>query len=128
MYNCSFSDHDIAIIKHDCFHHPSSPIRKRMNILWHKTLNYPHHEIARVCDVCPNTVTATLRRYQEGGIEKVRERHVYQPQSDLQQYRTVLKKHFQDHPPATLKEAAVEIEKITALKRSQSSVRLFFLP
>lgn len=127
MYHCNFSEKDKKIIRHARIYDPNPAIRKRMGILWYKVLGYPHYEIARLSEVCNTTVTATLRRYQEGGIEKIRQRNPYRPQSELQEYRAILVTHFSDHPPASLNQAATEIERLTGLKRSPSSVRTFLV-
>jgi Winged helix-turn helix len=43
----------------------------------------------------------------------------------LENHRSGLEAHFQDHPPATVKAAAAFIEKRTGLRRSLSQVRQF---
>jgi len=69
MYQCNFSEKDKKTIRHARIYDPNPAIRKRMGILWYKVLGYPHHEIALLGEVCNTTVTATIRRYREGGIE-----------------------------------------------------------
>jgi len=127
MYNCPFSEEDKKIISQARFHDPSPLIRRRMSILWYKSLGYPHHDIARLSDACPNMVTATIRRYQQGGIALARKRQPYRPESELYDHYDRIKMHFTNHPPATLKQAASEIEKLTGIKRSPGSVRMFLI-
>lgn len=127
MYDCELSEKDKEAIDHARIRDPSPAIRKRMGILWYKSLGYPHHEIARLSSVCDNTVTSTIRRYQQGGLDLVRQRRPHRPQSELQDHRYLCKKHFACNPPSTLKEAASEIEKLTGIKRSISSVRTFLI-
>jgi transposase len=125
MYNCIFPEKDIRSIDQYRLTHSSAAIRRRMHILYYKYLGYPHHEITRLSGTCANTVTATIRRYQEGGLQEVMRHTPYRPESELQQYRDLLLKEFNDRPPATLKEAAATIERLTGIKRSPSSVRTF---
>lgn len=125
MYHCVFSEDDKAKIDHERFHGPSPLIRKRMSILWFKLLGYPHHEIAKLSGASSNTVTATIRRYQQGGIAQVKKREPYRPESQLFDHVDLIKMHLTSFPPATLKQAAAEIEAITGIKRSPASVRLF---
>jgi transposase len=127
MYHCNFSEQDKYAIEHKRFHDPSPLVRKRMSILWFKLLGYPHHEIAKLSGACPNTITKTILRYQEGGIAHVKKRQPYRPQSQLYDHYDLLAGYFAIHPPATLNQAASEIEKLTGIRRSQTSVRLFLI-
>ena len=43
----------------------------------------------------------------------------------MEEYRSSLEKHFLKHPPATVKQARDEIEKLTGIKRSETQVRRF---
>jgi transposase len=127
MYNCEFPGRDKDIIEKARLYDSSPVIRKRMSILWYKSLGYPHHEIAQLSSASENTITATIRSYLDGGLDKVMKRRPYRPQSELQDHRYLLKKHFSTHPPGSLKEAGSEIEKLTGIKRSLGSVRTFLL-
>ena len=70
-------------------------------------------------------MTEYLNEYQAGGIERLKEIHFYQPQSELANHRQTLEDYFKTHPPATMKEAMDKIEKLTGLKRSQTQVKKF---
>jgi transposase len=125
MYHCEFSEQDKEIIKHAVIYDESPMIRKRMAILWYKILGYQHYEIAQVTGASLNTITTTIRRYIQGGLVEVRKRRPYRPQGELEEYRNILAEHFANHPPTSLKHAALEIEKLTGIQRSLSSVRSF---
>jgi transposase len=127
MYQCQFSTEDLDIIRHQRYHHPDPVIRKRMTILWHKQHGVPHHTIAKLSGAAPNTVTGTLRTYLDQGLRGVQERKFYRPPSKLDPYREQLSAYFGDHPPRTLKEAAAEIERLTALSFTISHVQNFLL-
>ncbi|NEX23886.1 IS630 family transposase, partial [Thiorhodococcus mannitoliphagus] len=122
-----FSEQDKAEINQARFHDPVPLIRKRMSILWFKSLGYPHHEIATLSGASPNMVTATIRRYQQGVLMRVRERRPYRPESQLYDHYDQLRRHFTHHPPATIKQAAADIQRLTGLKRSLGSVRVFLI-
>jgi transposase len=68
-----------------------------------------------------------FRLYQAGGIDKLKETHFCQPESELQAYTSTLEAHFREHPPATLKEAQDEIERLTGVRRCETQVRHFLL-
>ncbi len=127
MYHCQFSEQDLAEIDRGRFHDPVPLIRKRMSILWFKSLDYPHHDIANLSSTSPNTVTTTIRRYQQGGLARVRERNPYRPESQLYDHYDQLMRHFTQHPPGTIKQAVADIQRLTGLKRSLSSVRTFLI-
>jgi len=127
MYHCEFSEKDKGLVARARFHAPDAAIRKRMGILWYKILGYPHGEIARLSGASHSTVTATINSYRQGGLDKVNQRNPYRPQSQLQDYRKLLVAHFTEHPPASLKQAAFEIEKLTGVARTPSSVRTFII-
>jgi transposase len=96
-----------------------------MEVLWLKAHGLAHNEIVKLADVSPNTIRSYFRDYEEGGIEKLKEVNFYQPQSDLVAHQGTLEEHFRQNPPATIKEAAHEIEELTGITRSETQVRAF---
>lgn len=98
-----------------------------METLWLKSQGLPHGQIAKLADISINVVTTYLREYQDGGIERVKHLNFYKPQSEMENYRETLKKYFNQNPPATLKEAMGDIERLTGLKRSEPQVRKFLI-
>ncbi len=63
--------------------------------------------------------------FQAGGIKKLLELNFYSSTSELERHRCQLEAHLREHPPATLNEAAAEIQELTGLKRSPSAVGTF---
>ena len=125
MIQVDFCQKDIEIFKIERSRHPHPRVQRRMDVLWLKSNGLPNNQIAQLANVCYNTVTEYLRMYKIGGIEKLKELNFYKPQSDLVQYTTSLEEYFKEHPPASIKEAVSEIEKITGLKRSETQTRKF---
>ena len=123
MYHCQFSTEDQRQIRYQRYHHPDPIVRKRMTILWHKHNGLPHYKIADLSGAAPNTVTATIRTYTEKGLQGVEARHFHCPTSQLDPYWSRLVAHFSAHPPRTLKEAAVEIERLTGCSFTLAHVR-----
>ncbi len=118
-------DEDVKAFQYERINHPHPRVQIRMDVLWLKTNELPHQQIAVIAGVCKNTVTCYLRMYNEGGIEKLREVNFYKPQSDLIQYTSTIETWLKEHPPATIKEAVSIIEKLTGLKRSETQIRRF---
>ena len=127
MYHCQISIEDQKQIRYQRHHHPDPIVRKRMTILWQKHHGLPHGQIAKLSDAAPNTVTATLRNYQEQGLTGVRDRTFHAPPSQIDPYRSQLIAQFSVHPPRTLKEAAAEIERLTGMSFSLAHVRHILL-
>jgi transposase len=117
---------DAAVIRHERFHHPHPHVQNKMEVLLLKSEKLPHHQIARIADVCENTVRAYLEEYQHGGIAALKELHFYKPESSLDVHRDSLESYFQAYPPRTIKEAAFRIKQMTGISRSLTQVRLFF--
>ena len=97
-----------------------------MEVLWLKSQNLSHKEIARLSGVNGNTMRGYFYEYLQGGLEELAEFKSYKPQSELMQYEKMLKEHFDKNPPATVKEAQAEIEKLTGIKRCETQIRNFF--
>lgn len=114
-----------ATLNTERYQHPIPLVQRRMETLWLKSHGLPHALIALLAGVSANTMRAYFRLYQEGGIEKLKQVQFYQPESALQVYASTLEAHFQDNPPATVKEAMSEIETLTGIKRSETQVRQF---
>jgi len=119
------SDEDVKAFQYERINHPHPRVMIRMDVLWLKTNELPHQQIAEIAGVCKNTATCYLRMYNEGGIEKLREVNFYKPQSDLAKHTSTIEAYFKEHPPATIKEAIKKIEELTGLKRSETQVRKF---
>jgi len=94
-----------------------------MDVLWLKTDELPHQQIAEIAGVSKNTIPRYLRMYNEGGIDKLREVNFYKPQSDLATHTSAIEAYFKEHPPSAIKAAMNKIEELTGLKRSDTQVR-----
>jgi transposase len=125
MIQIEFTEEDMKALNHERYHHPHPSVQRKMEVLWLKAHGLAHDEIVKLADVSPNTIRSYFRDYAEGGIEKLKEVNFYQPQSDLVAHQNTLEEHFRKNPPATIKEAAHEIEALTGIIRSETQVRAF---
>jgi transposase len=114
-------------LNYERYHHPHPLVQHRMETLWLKSHGLPHAQIAQLAGVSENTMRDHFRLYQEGGIDRLKETHFYQPESELQAHAPTLEAHFREQPPATLKEAQDEIERLTGVRRCETQVRQFLL-
>ena len=106
---------DAEIFQYERINHLHPRVQIRMDVLWLKTKELPHKQIAEIACVSKNTVSRYLRMYNEGGIEKLREVNFYKPQSDLAKHTSTIEAYFKEHPPATIKEAMNMLEEHTGL-------------
>ena len=125
MLRLEFTPADKAVLNHERYYHPHPHVRRKMEALWLKSEGLAHAEICRLASISEPTLSQYLKEYQQGGIEQLKQLHFYQPESELVAQTDLLKGYFEQHPPATLKEAQAKIEELTGLKRSQTQIRTY---
>lgn len=125
MIKLDFTDAEKAALEYERYYHPHPRVQRKMEALWLKSQQVPHRQISQLTGICSTTLTSYLRRYEQGGIEALKEIRWCRPQSELQAHRGTLEAYFRAHPPATAKEAMAKIEDLTGIKRSEERVRVF---
>ena len=125
MITIEFGRDEIERLRRERFEHPHPRVQRKMEALLLKSDGLPHHQIARLLGVCENTFRHYLREYRDGGIERLKEIRFRQPRSDLDEHRESLEAYFEEHPPATVNEAAAKIEELTGIRRGPTQVRRF---
>jgi transposase len=125
MRQFSFTAEDLQAIAHDRYHHPHPHVQRKLEVLWLKSHDLPHHQIATLAGVCVRTVQRYLDDYLEGGLPQVRRCNWQGPQSALLEQEQSLEEYFWDHPPRSTKEAAAVIEQQTGIRRGLTQVRQF---
>jgi transposase len=107
------------------YNHPNKVVRRRFSILYFKSLNYSHREIEELSGASSTLITKVLKIYADKGLEGIADVEHYFRESDLEQYREIIFKYFQENPPASAKEAAAEIYKLTELQRGETQIKVF---
>ncbi len=107
------------------YSHPNKVVRRRFSILYFKSLNHSHGEIEKLAGVSSTLITKVLKIYADEGLEGVANVNHYLRKSELENYRDIIVKHFQENPPASAKEAAAEIYKLTELQRGETQTKVF---
>jgi transposase len=115
----------IVELRYQRYNHLAPLVQRRMETLLLKAYKLPHQQIEEIVGVSGNTIREYFELYQEGGIEKLKEIHYYQPESELKEHIVSLEAHFREHPPATIKQAQHEVELITGVRRSETQIREF---
>jgi transposase len=125
MIQIEFSETDIKALQQAKQSHPDPRVRRRMETLHLKALGYSHQEIGQIVGISQKTLRDYLKLYQAGGIEALKLRQFYQPQSALAPHRATLEAEFQARPAQSMKEAADRIEQLTQVRRSPDQVRRY---
>jgi len=125
MIRITFTEETVALLRYERFHHPHPRVQKKMEALLLKSEGLGHEEICRIVGITANTLRTYLREFLAGGVEALKAFRISHSQGAWDSHRTTLEAYFREHPPATVKEAAVKIEELTGIRRSETQVRKF---
>lgn len=120
-----FPEAVVEAIAHDRYRHPDPRVQQRMEILWLKSRNQSHGDIAELARVSRSTVQRVLRIYAAQGLDGVRSFGWKGQPSALTPHAASIEEAFREHPPHTAHEAARRIEALTGVRRKVSRVRTF---
>jgi len=125
MLRTTYSEEEKNTFQQLRYNYPDERIMRRFEILWLHACGKFVPEIAVIVKQNPYTVRNVIKMFKKGGINLVTTIESNHPTSDLEQHQTSLIEEFTLRPPATAKEAAARIEKLTGIKRSPGRVRIF---
>ncbi len=125
MIDPNISAQDKETFNYERRYHTHPRVRQRMEALWLKSENILHQDICRLADITATTLTRYLKTYEAHGLEALKALNFRQQKSELEAFRLILVEHFKKNPPASIKQAMSDIEKLTGLKRSENRVRHF---
>ena len=125
MIQIEFTPEEIEQLHYERFHHPHPRVRQRMEAVYLKALGYAHQEVGRIVRISQKTLRGYLQAYQTGGLEALKQLNFYQPTSELDAHRDMLKAEFEARPARSINEAAERIEKLTGIRRSPTQMRQF---
>ena len=120
-----FSAEMVKEINYQRYNHLAPLVQRRMDAIRLKAYGMLHKQIAEILGISENTLRDYFELYEQGGIEKLKELHYYQPQSELKEHIVSLETYFREHPPATIKQAQQDVEVITGVRRSETQIREF---
>ena len=121
----SFPEPVVEAIARDRYRHPDPRVQERMAILWLKSKNQTHGDIAALAHVSRSTVQRTLRIYAAEGLDGIRSFGWKGQPSARTPHAATIEEAFRQHPPHTAHEAARRIEALTGVRRKASRVRRF---
>ena len=125
MIKIIFTEEDISALRYWRFQHPDPRVQVRMEALYLRSQGVANAELLRLCGISKASFHRYLKAYVAGGVEQLQRIDHYRPHSELTNYRTTLEAYFQQHPPATVVEAAAKIAELTGIVRKPTQVRQF---
>src|SRR4051812_48665266 len=125
MRTFTFTAEDLRDLAHDRYHHPDPRVQRKMEVLWLKSHELSHDDIAAYADVSRRTVQRYLDESLEGGLPRLRRGRSHHPRSALVEHQASLEEYFRQHPPRSVKQARAVIEQRTGVRRGLSQVRHF---
>ena len=125
MITIAFNASEKEALNRERYYHAHPRVRQKMETWWLKSQDLSHQEICRLADISEPTLCSRLKAYREGGLERLKGINFYQPESEMMAHQETIKAYFEQHPPATIKQAMAKIEALTGLKRSEPQVGQF---
>lgn len=125
MLRANYTEEECGLFQKMRYVYPDDRVMRRFEILWLHACGKFAPEIATLVKQNPHTVRDVITMYRKGGVAAVTAMDSNHPVSDLEKYKTSIIEEFKARPPASGKEAAARIEKMTGVKRSPQRVRIF---
>jgi transposase len=125
MRDIIFTEDGRKALAHYRHHHPEPRVRRKIEVLWLKSLGLGHDRIAVYSDVSRRTVQRHLDEYLEGGLPRLCRRRESQPRAALIEHEVSLGEHFEAHPIRSAKQARAVIGQGTGIRRGLTQVRHF---
>ncbi len=118
MLRANYTDEERGLFQKMRYSYPDDRVMRRFEILWLHACGKFAPEIAILVKQNPHTVRDVINVYKKHGVDAVTAMNSNHPTSELQKHKTSIIEEFTLRPPATAKEAAARIEKMTGIKRS----------
>lgn len=124
MISLKFSSQDLADIDEAC-DNPElhEKIRRKLLCLRMHRNEVRNGVIASVLNLSPNTVTAYLKEFRDGGISATLEDRSYRPSSNLEPFLACLACSFKAQPPRDVSEAMERIRSLTGIVLKETQTR-----
>ena len=116
---------EIPLLRYEKYHHPVLTVQKRAEIILLLATQpaLSRSAVAVQVDVCRNTVTNTIKRYQAGGFAGLTQVNFRGTQSALLPYEDSLVAYFEKNPVSSVGQATAKIEELTGISKSPTRVR-----
>lgn len=116
---------DLETIRRERFRCRDACVSRHLHVLFFKAKNLSHQQICSLADISPPGLVEVLKQYAHGGLQAVMRANWKPRRAALDDFRESIVNHFKATPPASVKEAQAEIQKLTGIKRGQTQIRMF---
>jgi transposase len=118
-------EEEVQKIEEERFSCSDPQISRRLHALYFKSRGHSHQDISEHVGLSLNALTSIFKKYASGGLEEVKKMNYVPKRSELENYREIIKKHFEENPPSSVKQACSDIEKLTGIRKKEERVRVF---
>lgn len=125
MIKILFQDNEVVRLREISQSHPHTYIRTKAHALVLKSQNVEHYKIAASIGKSENTLRTYFKQYVENGIDSITKLNFRKPKSKLIEFEEEIKNYLNKTPPASIKQACEEIEKLTKVKLCETQMRKY---
>jgi transposase len=125
MLTLNFTQTDIDELNYQRFHHPDPLVMQRCETVYLKAKGLKTGQIHELTGRNVKTIRSHLHLYKNGGIEALKHRDIYRPESALVEHKHSIEEEFRLRPPASIKEACERIFQLTGVRRSDTRIEVF---
>jgi transposase len=125
MITLHFTQQDIDELNYQRFHHPDPMVLKRCDTVYLKAKGLNTGQIHDLTGRDVKTIRSHLHLYKDGGIEALKQRKPYRPQSELASHQQSIEDEFRQRPAASIKEAGERIFQLLGIRRGDTQVETF---
>jgi transposase len=125
MIQLEFTQADIEALEIERYTHPDPKVQRKLETLYLKSFNLPHHLICRICPLSEPALVRYLRTYYREGLAGLKQKRYHGQPSLLGPHGPSLEAYLREHPPTSSTQAQQLIEAQTGIRRSPSQIRAF---
>jgi transposase len=120
-----FTEADIHQLREMYLHHPHHCVQRRALALLLKSYEIGHSLIAKILEICENTLRSYCKAYMEEGIKALSTLNFRKPEGQLVQFERIIKDYITKTPPSSVKQACAEIAKLTNTSLKETQMRRY---
>ena len=123
MHTVHPTPEQVAELQHIRFRHPCPAVQRRAEVILLAAHRFRYTAIAEALGVHPNSVTAFIVMYNEGGLERLERWRESDPDVELGDFDRQTRDYWDQNPPRSVKEATAHLERVTGIRRGLTAVR-----
>jgi transposase len=122
----NLSSEEMEWLNHERYNYPCPIVQKRFHSIYIKAVTgFSNERVGIMTDAHRNSISEWIQIYQTKGLDGLMQVDYGTNKSELAEHSSSIKELFEQHPPRSIDEAVLKIEKLTGIKRSRSRVSTF---